>query len=200
MLSYEASTIFFGSDFSGLLEWGCILRSSYSIKKFKRKQKHCKLQLGYVYKNRVENNNFFFFFWNSCSFILWTRKFSRKQSMQIQKIYFLFLIFPLCISSFAILALVHNIKEWEFQKKFCHCLPYSYTYPSCNHLLFGKMQKKSLQRKCDSSITIAWAVGTNFGRKNQIWIFFFSKIMYIYRPKRGNVIDVAGITSMTRVK
>ena len=61
MLSYEASTIFFGSDFSGLLEWGCILRSSYSIKKFKRKQKHCKLQLGYVYKNRVENNKFFFF-------------------------------------------------------------------------------------------------------------------------------------------
>ena len=30
--------------------------------------------------------------------------------------------------------------------------------------------------------------------------FFFVMLLYNYRPKRGNVIDVAGITSMTKVK
>ena len=61
-----------------------------------------------MYKNRVENVRTFF--WNSHSFILPTRKSSRKQSRKIQNIY-LILNFP------TLNFLIRKIKEWEFQKK-----------------------------------------------------------------------------------
>ena len=63
-------------------------------------------------KNRVENDRKLF--WNSRSFILRTRKISRKRSGKIQNIYVI-LNFP------ALDFLVHKIKEWEFQK---NCLSF----------------------------------------------------------------------------
>ena len=67
-----------------------------------------------MYKNRgKEEQNFFK---NSCSFILRTRKSSRKQCWKIQNIHAI-LNFP------ALDFLICKIKEQEFLKKICRSLP-----------------------------------------------------------------------------
>ena len=57
-----------------------------------------------------------------------TRKFSIKRSGKIQNIKVI-LNFP------ALDFLILKIKEREFQKYFCHSLPYFYTYPALKYVL-----------------------------------------------------------------
>ena len=88
-----------------------------------------------MYKNRVENDRIFF--WNSHSFILRMRKFTRKRSRKIQNIYVI-LNFP------ALDFIIHKIKEWEFQKKILSFFTLFLYISLVNDVLWGIKKGKTI--------------------------------------------------------
>ena len=99
---------------------------------------------GYMYKNRVKIKEWQIIFWNSHSFILRTRKFSRKQSRKIQNICcfeFSYTRFPCSLDKRAGIS--------KFFVSFFNLYPiFIHTYPGVMNLLW-RYHKKLFYYLCN---------------------------------------------------
>ena len=108
------------------------------------------------------------------------------QSTEIQNNIYIFWIFPL---RFLLNFLVHEIKEWEFQKNFCHFLPYSYTYP-------GPYDLNDPPSK--SNACLPWWY-THTESCNHIYVFISVMFAITWFTKR-NMVSKSVITSYNKPK